>query len=114
MTERNQAEEMTRAADKFAEAARDLAGSLDRFLEFHQATMGGETYVWTEKRRELRREPLSDEDAVALALRAEREVRKEKAQSVDWEQEERHPTPTPEDVRRRQEDRRGREAENDA
>lgn len=101
MNERNQAEEMTRAADRFAESARELAGSLDRFLEFHQATIGGETYVLTEEVRRQRRESLSEEEAVELALRAVEEVREEKAQTAEWEQEERLPTPSPEEVRKR-------------
>ncbi len=43
MTKRNQAEEMIRAADRFAEAAERLSASLDRFLEFqgHERIEGG-------------------------------------------------------------------------
>lgn len=111
MTERNQAEEIARAADKFAESARELSDSLDRFLNFQQVTIGGETYVWTEEVRRQRRKPLSEEEAVELALRAVEEVREEKAQTTEWEQEERIPAPSPDEVRKRRAERRKREAE---
>lgn len=114
MAESNQSEEMARAADRFAEAAQELTGALNRFLDFQQSLYQwrGEDYrTWAGNQPMPRRGMLSEEDAVVLALRTEQEVREEKAQAVEWDKEERLPTPTPEEVRRRREDRRRREAE---
>lgn len=75
---RNQAEEMIRAADRFAEAARELTLALNRFLEYQ----GGE-YGETHNRGErlpgdwLGAGGLSDEEAGKLAHEAVHQARRE-------------------------------------
>lgn len=60
--------------------------------------------------RKSRREGLPEEEAIALAGRAVREVRREMGRGREPARA-REPQPSPEDVRRRREGRRRREAE---
>ena len=83
MTERDQAEEMVRAADRFAEAAERLSLSLDRFLEFQRHR--GIEFGWARGERFsgelilglLGTGGLPDEEAGGLANDAVHQVRKE-------------------------------------
>lgn len=114
MADRNQAEEMIRAADRFTEAARELSGSLDQFYEFqkflHQWSAEGHQTAPT-NRPMPRGGMLSEEDAVALALRVAEEVRQERDSGLDLHPEAFLPAPTPDEVRQRRVERRKREAE---
>ncbi len=88
MVERNQAEELGRAADRFAEAVEEFSRQVER--------LGG-----------VRREPLSEEEAARLADKAVHEARSEL-----WaEREPERPAPTREEIREwelRREERRKR------
>ncbi len=111
MADNNQAQEMARAADKFTEAAHELTGALNRFLDFQQSLEGRrEHYGWRGDPWAPRRGTLSEEESVALALRAVQEAREENPQGLDSGDEGRLPTPSPDEVRKRREDRRRREA----
>lgn len=95
---RNQAEEMIRAADRFAEAARELTLALNRFLEYQ----GGE-YGETHDRGErlpgdlvlglLGAGGLSDEEAEKLAHEAVHQARRELGRTGAL------PVPGPEEIK---------------
>ena len=102
MADSNQGQEMARAADRFTEAAYELASALNRFLDFQQSFERRREYsAWQIDPWTPRWGTLSEEESVALALRAVQEVREEKTRNVDWKREERLPQPTPEEVRKR-------------
>ncbi len=112
MEGRRQAEEMSRAADRFADAARELAATMDRFMEYQQQLWRQyerQPMVWEPEEYRYRAK-LTEEEAVALALEEVHAVREETAQ--DAEQGERLPPPNPNEVKeweRRREERRQRE-----
>lgn len=125
--ERNQAEEMSKAADRFAEAARELSATLNRFLEFQEtswerfqeyqrSTVDLEpehpSYVYRGKAGEqygrvvlgfLGAGGLSEDEAGVLADDLVHDVRKQFVMTINL------PTPGPEEIRaweRRREERR--------
>lgn len=117
MAKRDQAEEISRAADRFAESAQELTATLNRLLEFQEN-------AWDRLRESGQRSEglyslivpddpkppssgLPEEEAVRVALMVTHEVREEMGRGI--EPEERLPAPPPEEVRKRREERRKRE-----
>ncbi len=98
MTKRDQAEEMVRAADRFAEAAERLSASLDRFLEFQRYE--GIEFRWARGERLpgelilglLGTGGLPDEEAGKLAHDVVHRARKELGREIEAE------APSPEDI----------------
>lgn len=119
MAKRNQAEEITRAADRITDAVQELTSTLNRFLDlqehsrrrFEEHQRQGEV-PWSSEsvveHKHPRRE-LPEEEAVDLALAATHAAREEMGRGLD--REEKLPAPSPEEVRKRREERRMREAE---
>jgi hypothetical protein len=109
--ERNQAEEMIRAADRFAEATRELTKSIDRFLEYQEYEYGrtrgrGERLPGDLVLGLLGAGGLSDEEAGKLAHEAVHKARRELGRTGTL------PTPGPEEIKaweQRREERRRRE-----
>lgn len=123
MAGRKEAEEIIRAADRFADAAKALTSTLDRFLEYQREAedraleyqqqllqqlegRGGKDYSFAPLPQKVR---LSEEEAVALALWEINEVRR----LGDPRRMERLPPPTKNEVeeweRQREERRQSRE-----
>jgi hypothetical protein len=105
--DRNQAEEMRRAADRFAEAARELSRSVDRLAE-HEEAMAQVYRFWAslgealhEEGGTLRVRPvvpyrvgLPEKEAASLAVEAVREVRRDLWRGREPEA----PEPSPEEI----------------
>jgi hypothetical protein len=123
MTERRESEEISRAAQRMAEAAEEMSRSVARLAE-HEATMEQAYRFWENFVRTLEevsstgswgpwrivpfQPTLSEEDAVLLALQSVREVREE----LWGEREAEVSAPDREDIERwvqQREDRRERE-----
>lgn len=121
--ERKQVEEMSKAADRFAEAAKELSSTLDRFLSFQERSMerfeeyqrsmvGHEPRSHSYPDREqsggallgfLGAGGLSEDEAGVLADDLVHSVRKQFSMTIN------QPTPGPEEIRdweRRREERR--------
>lgn len=111
MSERNQAEELSRAANRITDAVKDLTAVISDFLEHQQDV----EHRWQRPARPNKlQEPywggLPEGVAVEMALRVVHEVREEMERGLETD-EERLPAPSPEEVRKRREERRKREAE---
>ena len=106
---RNQAEELTRAANQITDAVKELTAVMGMFLEHQQAP------EYWQRRPNKQLESvwvgMPEEEAVNLALSTAHEVRESMGRGIEVESEEKHPTPSTEDVRKRREDRRKRESE---
>lgn len=114
--DRNQAEKMSQAADRITEAVQEFTSTINRFLEYQRELdrrrEAHEGYAWSSGRSEPDSGPLPglpDKEAVAFALKASQEVREEMGRGLDPES--KRPTPSPEEVRTKREERRKREAE---
>ena len=116
MAKRDQAEEISRAADRFAESAQELTATLNRLLEFQERAwdqlegsgLRSEGLLSLVHSGEYpNRGGLSEAEAVQFALAVDRDVRRE--WSPPSEREERLPAPSSEEVRKRREERRRRE-----
>jgi hypothetical protein len=75
--ERNQAEEITRAADRITEAVRELTYAVNKLAEYEQLWL-----YWPPGRRPPFK-GLSEEDATALSLAAVHRAREEIERKVD-------------------------------
>lgn len=109
MSKRNQAEELSRAANHTTDVVRKLTGVMSDFLELQQGLERRQRLEWPDERREPHREGLPEELTLELALRTVDEVRDEMGRAMENRQ--RRPAPSSEEVLKRREDRRKREAE---
>ena len=112
--ERNEAEEIRRAADQITEAVRELSSTLNRFVEYQEHRGGAEDFGWwTESGYRRRGElvlgfvgsgGLPEKEAMILALELKRRDEGSPARIAAEASD-----PTPEQVRGRRESRRAAE-----